>query len=85
MLQSVSTEAGPFDAFLRKITWDGDSAAGWRPHNDPASPVQSTPSCATARSAVGGTSTEVIREHDEAGEDPEDIVDDFGLTVEQIR
>jgi uncharacterized protein (DUF433 family) len=34
---------------------------------------------------VGGISTVVIHEHDEAGEDHEDIAEDFGLTVEQVR
>lgn len=73
------------DAFLQKVTWDGDSAAAWRPHDDPASPVQIDPELRHGRPAVGGISTAVIREHDEAGEDTEDIADDFGLTVEQVR
>ena len=34
---------------------------------------------------MGGISTEVIREHDEAGEDPEEIAEDFGLTTDQVR
>ena len=34
---------------------------------------------------MGGISTAVIQEHDEAGEDHEDIAGDFGLTIEQVR
>jgi hypothetical protein len=37
------------------------------------------------RPAVGGISTAVIHEYDESGEDPENIADDFGLTVAQVR
>jgi len=73
------------DAFLHKVTWDGDSAAGWRPHEDPASPVRIDPEVRHGRPSIGGISTAVMWEHDEAGEDPEDIAEDFGLTVEQVR
>jgi uncharacterized protein (DUF433 family) len=73
------------DAFVRTVTWDGDAAVGWRPHDDPASPVQIDPDLRAGRPAVGGISTAAIREHDEAGEDPEDIAGDFGLTVDQVR
>jgi uncharacterized protein (DUF433 family) len=37
------------------------------------------------RPAVAGISTSVIREHDEAGEDGEDIATSFDLTVDQVR
>ncbi|PZS36392.1 MAG: hypothetical protein DLM61_00330 [Pseudonocardiales bacterium] len=30
-------------------------------------------------------STSAIWEHDDAGEDHDDIADDFGLTVDQVR
>ncbi len=73
------------DAFVRTVTWDGDTAVGWRPHDDPASPVQIDPDLRHGRPAVGGISTAVIQEHEEAGEDPDDIAEDFGLTVDQVR
>jgi uncharacterized protein (DUF433 family) len=73
------------DSFLQRVTWDGDRAAGWRPHDDLASPVQIDPDLRGGRPAVGGISTAVIWEHDEAGEDPEEIADDFGLTTDQVR
>jgi uncharacterized protein (DUF433 family) len=47
--------------------------------------VQIDPDLRAGRPAVGGISTAAIREHDEAGEEPEDIAGDFGLTVDQVR
>ena len=75
----------PSDTFLRRVTWDGDVAARWRPHDDQASPVQIDPDLRSGRPAVGGISTAVVWEHDEAGEDHEEIAADFGLTIDQIR
>ena len=75
----------PSDTFLQRVTWDGDLAATWRPHEDGASPVQIDPDLRSGRPAVGGISTAVIWEHDEAGEDHEDIASDFGLTVDKVR
>src|SRR5688500_3429300 len=37
------------------------------------------------RAAVGGISTEVIWEHDEAGDAPEELAEDFGLTTDRVR
>jgi len=73
------------DAFLQRVTWDGDTAAGWRPHDDEASPVHIDPELRFGRPVVAGISTAVIGEHEEAGEDPEDIAETFGLTLDQVR
>jgi uncharacterized protein (DUF433 family) len=75
----------PSDAFLQRVTWEGDLAAGWRPHEDEASPVHIDPDLRYGRPAVGGVSTSAIWEHDDAGEDHDDIASDFGLTVDQVR
>ena len=75
----------PSDAFLQRVTWEGDHAAGWRPHDDQGSPVRIDPDLRGGRPAVGGISTDVVWEHDAAGEDAEDIAEDFGLTAEQVR
>jgi uncharacterized protein (DUF433 family) len=75
----------PSDAFLQRVTWEGDQASGWRPHDDQASPVRIYPDLRGGRPAVGGISTAVVWEHDAAGEDPEDIAEDFGLTTDQVR
>lgn len=73
------------DAFVRRVTWEGDAAVGWHPHEDQASPVRIDPELRHGRPAVGGVSTSVVWEHDEAGEDHDDIAEDFGLTVDQVR
>lgn len=40
--QLVLTSAA--DSFVRRVTWEGDVAAQWRPHDDPRSPVRMNPS-----------------------------------------
>ena len=47
----------PSDAFLQRVTGEGDLAAGWRPHDDEASPVHLDPYLRHGRPAVGGVST----------------------------
>ena len=75
----------PSDTFLQRVTWDGDVAATWRPHDDHASPVRIDPDLRSGRPEIGGISTTVVWEHDEAGEDHDTIASDFGLTVDQVR
>lgn len=75
----------PSQSFVERVTWDGDVAAGWRPHGDPKSPVPMTPDVRFGKPAVSGISTEVIWEHDQAGEGVEEIADAFGLTVVEVR
>lgn len=50
----------PSKDFFERVTWDGDVAAGWRPHDDPASPVRMSPDQRFGRPSVGGISTEVL-------------------------
>jgi uncharacterized protein (DUF433 family) len=75
----------PSQRFLERVTWDGDVAVGWRPHEDPASPVLMTPDIRFGKPAIKGISTEVLWEHDEAGEDVHEIAEAFGLTVADVR
>jgi uncharacterized protein (DUF433 family) len=75
----------PSDEFVQRVTWEGDIAARWRPHDDDASPVQMDPDLRGGRPSVGGISTSTVWEHDEAGEDPDQIAADFELTVDQVR
>ena len=73
------------DAFLRRVTWEGDLAAGWRPHEDARSPVLMAPDVRFGRPAIKGISTEAIWEHNDVGEDPQEIADAFGLTVDDVH
>ncbi len=73
------------DSFLKRVSWSGDAASGWRPHADPASPVRMTPDLRFGRPAIGGISTEVIWEHSQAAENDAEIADAFDLTLEQVR
>lgn len=75
----------PSQSFVERVTWDGDLAAGWRPHDDPHSPVVMTPDVRFGRPAVKGISTDVVAEHDEAGEDVNEIASAFDLTVDEVR
>lgn len=54
----------PSDAFLQRVSWEGDLAAEWRPHDDEASPVRIDPdlrhgrrSAASVRAPSGSTTT----------------------------
>ena len=75
----------PSQSFFERVTWEGDLAAAWRPHDDPHSPVLMAPDVRFGRPAIKGISTEVLREHDEAGEDVEEIAEAFNLSVEDVR
>jgi uncharacterized protein (DUF433 family) len=72
-------------SFVERVTWRGDIAAAWRPHDDPASPVRMDPEVRFGKPAVKGVSTEVIWEHDQAGEDPEELAEAFDLAVEDVH
>lgn len=75
----------PADSFIKRVTWDGDLAAGWRPHDDPRSPVRMRPDMRFGRPAVSGISTEVLWEHDQAGETASEIAEEFDLPVADVR
>ena len=73
------------DAFVKRITWQDDIAAMWRPSDEERSPVRIDPDVRFGRPAVNGISTEVVWEHDEAGEDVEEIAEAFGLAPGDVR
>jgi uncharacterized protein (DUF433 family) len=75
----------PADSFVRRVTWEGDIAAEWRPHDDPQSPVRMNPEVRFGRPAVRGVSTEALWEHDQAGETVEEIAGEFGVSPEHVR
>lgn len=81
--QYVLTAAA--DSFLHRVTWDGDVVTAWRPHDDPLSPVRMQPETRFGRPSVNGISTEVLWEHEQAGEIPDEIAAEFGLSDEDVR
>lgn len=72
-------------SFVDRVSWAGDLAAGWRPHDDPRSPVRMDPELRFGRPAVGGICTEVLWEHAEAGEDVAETAEDFDLSTDDVR
>jgi uncharacterized protein (DUF433 family) len=81
--QYVLTPAA--DSFYKRVTWERDTAAAWRPHNDPQSPVIMRPGMRAGRPSVRGISTEVLWEHEQAGETVGEIADVFDLAEEDVR
>lgn len=75
----------PAEAYVHRVQWRGDVAAGWRPHDDPGSPVLIDPDVRFGKPSINGISTAVVREHDEAGEDVDEIAADFELSREDVR
>jgi uncharacterized protein (DUF433 family) len=74
----------PADSFVRRVTWDGDTAAEWRPHNDPKSPVRMNPNVRFGRPAIAGIATEVLWEHEQAGESVEEIAAEFSMPPDLV-
>jgi uncharacterized protein (DUF433 family) len=81
--QLVLTPAS--QAFVDRVTWEGDVAATWRPHDEQKSPVRIDPTRRFGRPSVGGVSTEVLWEHNDAGESVPEIADAFDLRPSDVR
>jgi uncharacterized protein (DUF433 family) len=75
----------PSQAFVERVSWDGDVAAGWRPDANPGSPVRILPDVRFGRPSIKGISTEVIWEQDEAGMDVEQIAEVYQVKVADVR
>ena len=75
----------PSESFYERVTWDGDIAAGWRPHAEERSPVRMTPEIRFGRPAVGGISTEVLWEQVNSGEDVDVVAGLFDLSIDDVR
>jgi len=75
----------PSQEFVERVRWADDIAVGWRPHDDPHSPVVMTPDVRFGRPAVSGISTDVIWEHEQAGEDPNEIAEAFDLDLDDVH
>ena len=46
--------------FVERVVWEDDVAAGWRPHDDPRSPVRIVPDQRFGLPAISGISTEAV-------------------------
>jgi uncharacterized protein (DUF433 family) len=73
------------EAFVRRVTWEGDVATAWRPHDDPQSPVRISPEVRFGRPAVGGISTEALWENAEEGASVAEVADSFDLRLADVR
>jgi uncharacterized protein (DUF433 family) len=74
----------PADSFVRRVTWEGDTAAEFRPHNDPQSPVRMNPDIRFGRPAIAGIATEAFWEHEQAGESVEEIAEEFSVAPDAV-
>lgn len=81
--QLVLTSAS--SSYFERVRWMDGVAAGWRPHDEEDSPVLMTPDQRFGRPMIKGISTEVLWEHDDAGESIEAIAEDFGVTAGEVR
>jgi uncharacterized protein (DUF433 family) len=70
--------------FADRVIWDGDVAAGWRAHSVD-SPVSVRPDVRFGRPAVAGVSTSSVYEQSEAGATPEEIAEDFAMSLSDVR
>ncbi len=81
--QLVLTSAS--ESFVERVRWAHGVAAGWRPHEDARSPVLMDPEQRFGKPMIKGISTEVLWEHDEAGESVEAVAEDFGVSAKDVR
>ncbi|HEX4723983.1 MAG TPA: hypothetical protein VH333_15810 [Pseudonocardiaceae bacterium] len=77
----------PADAYVRRIEWDEehDAPMAWRPHDDPDSPVRIYPDIRFGRPSVGGISTDVLWEQVDDGADPNEVANDYGVTIRDVQ
>ena len=75
----------PSETFYERVDWSEDLAIGWRPAEDPRSPVRMRPDERFGLPAIGGVRTETVWEHVEADEGFDEIADELELSVEEVR
>lgn len=75
----------PSETFYERVDWDDDVADGWRPADDPKSPVRMRPDERFGLPAIGGVKTEIIWEHLEADETLSEVADELALSMEEVR
>jgi uncharacterized protein (DUF433 family) len=75
----------PGEEFFARVNWSGDEPTGWRPHEDPGSPVRVNPLVRFGVPAVGGISTEAIAGEPDGGASVEEVAEEFGLDTDVVR
>jgi uncharacterized protein (DUF433 family)/DNA-binding transcriptional MerR regulator len=73
------------EGFVQRVDWADELAAGWRPADEPDSPVRMNPDLRFGRPAIKGVSTEALWEQTEAGESTEEVAEAYDLTVGDVR
>jgi uncharacterized protein (DUF433 family) len=73
------------EEFFERVDWSGDQPAGWRPHENPVSPIRINPLVRFGMPAIGGISTEAIAGDLEGGASLEKAAEDFGLDLDAVR
>jgi uncharacterized protein (DUF433 family) len=73
------------DSFVRRVEWEGDLPVAWKPHDDTGSPVRCRPGRRFGRPAIGGISTAAIVEHVDGGESEDEVAEQFGLSLANVR
>jgi uncharacterized protein (DUF433 family) len=73
------------ETFVQRVQWADDIAVGWRPHDDPASPIRMAPDVRFGRPAIHGVSTAVLWEQLEGGGSVEEVAETFDLRPGDVR
>lgn len=81
--QGVLTYSG--ESFVRRVTWTGDIASAYRPHDDEKSPIVVDPVVRFGRPSVRGISTSAIADEVEAGASAEEVARDFNIDVGDVH
>ena len=82
--QTVLTAPG--EEFFERVDWSGDQPTGWRPHEDPASPIRINPLVRFGMPSIGsGISTEAIAGELDGGASLEEVAEDFGLDLDAVQ
>jgi uncharacterized protein (DUF433 family) len=74
----------PSQSFLDRVDWDGDTPAGYRPHDDPASQVRCLPTVRFGLPSVNGISTSAIWEQHGSGLDEDEIAETYGISEDAV-
>lgn len=73
------------DQFYERVTWQGDIAAGWCPHEQAGSPVRMTPGVRFGLPHIRGIRTEILWEHVTGGEDIKEVAEAFDVTSRDVH